>query len=521
MKLFCKRLALLAVSAFAAADAFAGGFQLNEHGARAMAQAGAFAARAYDGSAAYFNPAGFAFQDRGSAYLGGTLILPHTSFYGPLQLNTNTKTEMVSQTFTPVNATLSYPVAQGLVAAISVNNPYGLGTEWPDNWAGRYIIQKVELQTWFITPTVAYRLTDQFSLGFGLNYVIGNVKLKRAVSVVSVETPSPVEANLALNGNAVGFNAGILYKITPELSLGLSYRHKVKMDASGNASFDPGYAVLGLPQGEVKATLTLPATGFAGIAYRLTDQLSLGVGLNYVIGNVKLKRAMSVVSVETPSPVEADLALNGNAVGFNAGILYKITPELSLGLSYRHKVQMDASGIASFDPGYAVLGLPQGEVKSTLTLPATGFAGIAYRPLSNLEIEADYQFIGWSSYNELRFDFSSNNSSTVSPKNYQDTYIIRVGGEYSLDPWHFRGGYLYDHSPVKIEYSEPLLPDANRNGFNVGLGYDINPDWSVDVAYFFLLFQDRQAQNTIPDISFDGTYQSYVNLVGLNLEFKF
>ena len=410
MKLFCKSLALLAVSAFAVADALAGGFQLNEHGARAMAQAGAFAARAYDGSAAYFNPAGFAFQDRGSAYLGGTLILPHTSFYGPLQLNTNTKTEMVSQTFTPVNATLSYPVAQGLVAAISVNNPYGLGTEWPDNWAGRYIIQKVELQTWFITPTVAYRLTDQFSLGFGLNYVIGNVKLKRAVSVVSVETPSPVEANLALNGNAVGFNAGILYKITPELSLGLSYRHKVKMDASGNASFDPGYAVLGLPQGEVK---------------------------------------------------------------------------------------------------------------STLTLPATGFAGIAYRPLSNLEIEADYQFIGWSSYNELRFDFSSNSSSTVSPKNYQDTYIIRVGGEYSLDPWHFRGGYLYDHSPVKIEYSEPLLPDANRNGLNVGLGYDINPDWSVDVAYFFLLFQDRQAQNTIPDISFDGTYQSYVNLVGLNLEFKF
>lgn len=410
MKLFCKSLALLAVSAFAVADALAGGFQLNEHGARAMAQAGAFAARAYDGSAAYFNPAGFAFQDRGSAYLGGTLILPHTSFYGPLQLNTNTKTEMVSQTFTPVNATLSYPVAQGLVAAISVNNPYGLGTEWPDNWAGRYIIQKVELQTWFITPTVAYRLTDQFSLGFGLNYVIGNVKLKRAVSVVSVETPSPVEANLALNGNAVGFNAGILYKITPELSLGLSYRHKV---------------------------------------------------------------------------------------------------------------QMDASGIASFDPGYAVLGLPQGEVKSTLTLPATGFAGIAYRPLSNLEIEADYQFIGWSSYNELRFDFSSNSSSTVSPKNYQDTYIIRVGGEYSLDPWHFRGGYLYDHSPVKIEYSEPLLPDANRNGLNVGLGYDINPDWSVDVAYFFLLFQDRQAQNTIPDISFDGTYQSYVNLVGVNLEFKF
>ena len=408
MKLLCKSLVLLAVSVFAVVSVFGGGFQLNEHGARAMAQAGAFAARAYDGSATYFNPAGFGFQDRGSVYLGGTLIMPTTSFYGPLQLNTNEKTKMASQTFTPINATISYPISNGLVAAIAVNNPFGLGTEWPDSWVGRYIIQKVDLQTWFITPTIAYKLTDQLSVGIGLNYVLGNVKLKKAVSI-PLDAPSP-EANLDLDGHAFGFNAGLLYKVSPEISIGVSYRHKVKLDASGNASFAPNY------------------------------------------------------------------------------------------------------------PG---LSLPQGDVKSTLTLPATGFAGIAYKPMANLEIEADYQFIGWSSYNELRFDFAADGSTTVSPKNYQDTYIIRVGSEYSIDPWHLRAGYLYDNSPVKIEYSEPLLPDANRNGFNVGLGYDITPDWSVDAAYFFLLFQDRQAQNTIPDISFDGTYHSYVNLVGVNLEFKF
>ena len=68
MKLLCKSLVLLAVSVFAVVSVFGGGFQLNEHGARAMAQAGAFAARAYDGSATYFNPAGFGFQDRGSVY---------------------------------------------------------------------------------------------------------------------------------------------------------------------------------------------------------------------------------------------------------------------------------------------------------------------------------------------------------------------------------------------------------------------------------------------------------------------
>ena len=41
----------------------AGGFQLNEHGAKAMAMGGAFAGLANDLSAFYFNPAGLAFMN--------------------------------------------------------------------------------------------------------------------------------------------------------------------------------------------------------------------------------------------------------------------------------------------------------------------------------------------------------------------------------------------------------------------------------------------------------------------------
>ena len=65
----------------------AGGFQLNEHGTRAMGQAGAFAARAYDPSAVYFNPAGLAFQDRDALYIGTVLITPLIDFYGPTHIN--------------------------------------------------------------------------------------------------------------------------------------------------------------------------------------------------------------------------------------------------------------------------------------------------------------------------------------------------------------------------------------------------------------------------------------------------
>ena len=52
-----KTLLVLVVLIICGASAFAGGYQLNEHGARAMAMGGASVAQASDGSAIYFNPA--------------------------------------------------------------------------------------------------------------------------------------------------------------------------------------------------------------------------------------------------------------------------------------------------------------------------------------------------------------------------------------------------------------------------------------------------------------------------------
>ena len=389
---------------------FAGGFQLNEHGARAMAQGGAFAARASDASAIYFNPAGLGFQDVPSVYLGVTLITPNVTFYGPTQVNPAQRTSLVPATFTPINVYGALPITDRIHVGFGVYNPYGLGTEWPANWPGKFLTTKINLETFFFSPTVAYRVNDQLSVGAGFNYVTGSVTLKKAIAVTSIALPDPPRVSIDMTANGVGFNVGAMYKITPELSVGASYRSQVKVDASGTAVFDPNYAALSLPQGDVTTKLTLPATGYLGVAYKL---------------------------------------------------------------------------------------------------------------LSNLELEADYQYIGWSSYKELDFEFKANGSHSVSPKNYVDTYILRVGGEYTVAQFHLRAGYYYDHSPVKTEYVEPLLPDANRNGFNVGLGYDLTKNLSLDVSYLFIRFDQRTAVNTIPENSFDGTYNSYADLFGFNLGYTF
>jgi len=389
-----------------------GGFQLNEHGARATAQAGAFAARASDPSAIYFNPAGLAFQPNGEVYLGATFIMPTTSFYGPIADANDpaikNESKMVDQTFTPINVYATYPATDNLHVGVGVMNPYGLGTEWDPNWVGKYITTRVDLSTFFYSPTVSYKISDKLAVGAGLNIVTGTVKLQQAINVINTDSRVTIDMTTK---TAYGFNVGVQYKINPEWSLGVSYRSAVKMSASGSATFDPQF--------------TLPA-----------------------------------------------------------------------------------------------LNIVNDDVTSSLKLPATAFAGLAYKATPHLELEADYQFVGWSSYKDLEIDFKNDpTKNIVSPKNYSDTYILRIGGEYTMDMWQFRAGYLYDHSPVSSAYVDPLLPDANRNGINVGLGYQFTKELSADLSYMFLRFDSRQAQNT--SFNFDGTYNTTANLIGVNVGYTF
>jgi Long-chain fatty acid transport protein len=406
---YCQHLLwTIVLSVLVVCIALGGGFQLNEQGARAMAQGGAFAARADDPSAIYFNPAGLGFQGS-SIYLGTTFIMPKVTFYGPSNLSLNDETKMVDQTFTPINVYGTYQITDDLHVGIGVNNPFGLGTEWPASWIGQYVAQKIDLQTFFITPTVAYKLNDQLSIGVGVNYVTGSVKMKLAKGI-PFDSPPPI-VNLDLKATGVGFNAGVIYKLMPDLSLGVSYRSSVKLDATGSASFSPNYTVLNLPTGDASASIELPATAFLGASYKL---------------------------------------------------------------------------------------------------------------MKNLEIEADYQFIGWSSYKELAIELKADpTKNEVSPKNYQDTYILRFGAEYTMGDIQLRAGYLYDHSPVLTEYVEPMLPDANRNGYNIGIGYKICENWRVDAAYFFLKFDQRKAENTVPTIAFDGTYNMAATLIGIDIGYTF
>ncbi len=413
---------LVAVSLIFSPKVLAGGFQINEHGAKAMGMGGAFTAQASDPSAIFFNPAGLGFQKGINVTLGTTLIFPSTTFIGPKPSTEETK--MASQIFYPSNFYATYAMDNGFSFGLGVFNPYGLGTEWPVDWVGNKISVKTDLQSFYINPTVAYRASEDFSFGVGVSYVLSNVKLSfNSATYSSLAPPTPSaklgSASLEADGSGINFNAGIIYRPDKDLKIGIAYRHSTEIEYSGTATFS------------------------------------------------------------------------------------------------------DMQALASFFPG--------GDGKTTITFPSNLTVGASVNVSPEFVLNADIQYVGWSSYDSLIVDIAKGptfpltgqplQKGSASAKNWNNTYLFRVGGEYQYNEFAFRLGYIYDVTPQPAEKVEPMLPDANRSELTLGLGYKISDNLQIDAAYQIILFEDRMVDYS--DIPFNGTYKSNAHLFGVNVSYHF
>jgi long-chain fatty acid transport protein len=363
--------------------ALAGGFQLNEVGARAMGMGGAFTAKANDLTAIYFNPAGLAYQKGFGAYLGGTMILPSNSYTTPSGSST---TDMVSQTFLLPNGYVGYGMENGLAFGLGVFVPYGLGTEWPAGWVGRTEAMKSDIQTIMINPTVAYRVSDQFMIGGGVTWTTSTVKLS-----YDIQTGATSYGSVALeaDGNAFSFDLGAIYKPIPKFSIGVAYRHTTDLDLEGTAVFsNMGGLAPYFPGGTGKTNIVLPNTIFAGVAYDVNENLTLSFDYHWVGWS-------TYDSLNLDLPYGPTFPLSGRPLQgpSRSEKAWKDTYLLRVGGEYRHKEW-------SFRLGFVYDANPQPARYVEPTLPdanrVEGTLGIGYKFSKNWFVDAAFQFISFS-----------------------------------------------------------------------------------------------------------------------------
>ena len=271
------------------------------------------------------------------------------------------------------------------------------------------------------------------------------------------------------------------------------------------------------------------------VSYAIMENLSISVGGSYSFANVTIAQANS----QTPFVGDAFIHLEGDdksAFGYNAGIMWKPTKETSIGASFRSEVKYSFEGTATTEGAEQLSALlPSGNISADLSTPMNIQLGLGYRVIEQLQLSADFQWVGWSSYDKLAVDFEDEAYDDISrPRDYEDTYAIRFGAEYFLNnQFSFLGGIYFDKMPVKPEYVSPSLPDADRLGFSIGVDAKIFENFGVCGSYLFIrsseltvtnsreIYTPYEEGNEDSAPKFNGTYNSYANLVSLSVYYSF
>ena len=227
------RVLLVAVMVLVApALSWGAGFALFEVGGRSGGMAGTMTAVGDDLSTLFWNPAGMAFQtDEGTQIMfGATLIWPEQTVYGESPYpGEGYQADQVKQTFFPPHIFLGIPVNDRLEVSFAFYAPFGLGTEWEDDFRGNYISKKADLMVFDLGVSMAYQLSENFAFGIGVDYMVAQIELSREIGLINPydqRLTSVAEASLKGEGmnSDWAWNAGILWKMGGGFSIGLSYR---------------------------------------------------------------------------------------------------------------------------------------------------------------------------------------------------------------------------------------------------------------------------------------------------------
>lgn len=367
------------------ASVYAGGYRVSLQGVRQAALGSQGAVLSHDASVAFFNPAALSFVDsKFSVALGGFGVNLTSKYQNPLTGETH---ESDNPMGTPIYGAVSYKPTEKLAVGLSFTTPFGSTVDWGNEWSGRYIINRIELKSYFFQPTVSYRFNDWFGVGVGYIHAMGSVNIQRDVAVGNGNAALEIDSQ---DGKGSGFNVGAFIKPHEDVTVGIAYRSKVEMDVEG--------------------------------------------------GDVNWQNVPGLVSGNMPFA----------ATGFNA----------------------------------------------SLPLPYEAIFGLSWQATPKLLLLGEVGSVGWEEYRDLEIAFDGASPySSVATQAYDHTYNYSFGAEYAAtEMFDVRLGYKYDNSPSPGAYFNPQTPTTDYHAIAAGLGLHFG-GFNLDLLAEYLKGKERSFNN--------------------------
>jgi len=301
---------LLAASislAMMSSQGHAAGFGITEQSVTGLGAAfSTGSAGAGDGSTVYFNPAGMSFlESKREITLGAHVIDPNAKYKDggsahvttpgtPGSLNGSNESDAGPVALVP-NFYYTRPINDKWMFGFGMGAPFGLVTDYDDDWIGRYHALTSDLKTINLNPSLSYKANDNLSFGFGVNAQYIKTKLTNAVdfgtifAATTAVTPQNDDGEAKLEGDdwSFGYNLGLMWQTSPNTRIGMAYRSRIKHKLEGEVDFKTSAIVQGLIEnpavnpteaffdGDIEASVTLPDSLSVGFHHQANNRLAI------------------------------------------------------------------------------------------------------------------------------------------------------------------------------------------------------------------------------------------------------
>lgn len=421
-------------------SALGAGFQVQEQNASHLGLAySGTAALAEDASTAFYNAAGLTKIKNRQLVVAGVLIRASSEL--------DVFSARPSLSMTPLSGELSddpggvipvpsihyaHPLSDKCVFGLSIASPFGLKTDYDQHGVARYVATLSELVVIDISPSIAYQIMPKWSVALGVDIENAQAQLNARIG----------DGTLGLDGYqrnngedwGWGLHFGMLWDISENTRLGVSYRSVVKIEAEGESE-------------QLVTNSPVAFLLFGPLAGRYSER-----------------------TVRTQVHLPESLVI---------------------------------SGYHRFNDCWAMT--------------------------------FDWHWTKWErfKYLKLRFDPPAVTSSpTDTFENFKNTMRIALGFMYQYnDKLTFKFGAAHDESPVQDETRTARVPDSNRYWVSAGLAYTVNPKLRFDFGYSHLFFKDSTILDRGPNRAFtetpaslallEGEYKSSADILGVQVRLDF
>ena len=462
---------LILLIPFAAGVVWGSAFSIAEQGAKAAGMATAYTSIADDGSAIYYNPAGIAFQAGTHLQMDAIAVVGLFRFFPSatqpgVTVPPNGYSGSVKPHFIPVASMYATKqLSPKLTIGFGVYVPFGLAANFTNfndgdpavtKYPGRFAGTRDALQSYWIQPTVAYRITPNSSIAIGVALVHTHLFIEQSI--------------LNPQDDALTFGREAAKTIFPGLDQEQAARSIARL----------------LPEGRSRIAGTSNSPGFAAGYMFKHPRTKTSFGLNFrsaVTNHLKGKASFAFGN---------DFALRSF---LDDNLLQKAFPT------------QDIKGSFTTPANYAV-GISNSAFWNTtfsFDFRLQDYTRFSSVPLNFSQTEATNKDVRTPAERRLVFDF-------------RDSFQLCFGAEKVLLPnMTVRAGYWFDRSPVVDKSVGPLFPDANRHGFTIGATKTVGKK-EFTLFYEALQFADRRIAVSANDIKYtNGDYSNFAHVLGAGL----